>query len=618
MKKPVKWAAGAVLAAIVAAGFVPLAFWSARLQAELADQVLRTTALEASTQGRVTIAVLPYPRVTYENVTLGHPDGTVAMTARRLTANVNVARLLMGRIEFAGVRLLEPAIVIDADGGRPANAPAIQRAIDAPSSSEEARKADRARLGAVKIVGGSLRVRTREEFSFVVEAVNASIEWPNLGSSAVLSGRGVWRGEKIGVEALLGKPGEVLRGEKSPFTLKLSSRVLDLAIDGALAGGARWMLEARVASSSERFAQFLALMNAQPAVPGRLSRFALSGQLRALPQSTTLSDLRLTLDASTFDGSLTLLQGEKRPKVSGTLATRAYDLRTSETGLPVLRRERQWSREGIAIGRLDAFDADLRISAASLNVGRFALSDVGMIVALDDGKLEITTGGAEAYGGSLRGRWTFDSRSAVPEMAGAGSFRNINLAAFLRSIGHPNIATGAASGEFRVETRGSNVHAMMQNASGTAQTTIRAPEIIGVDLERALRRTERRPLSIPAEVRSGQTSFLTADIDARIDQGVLAFNRAIAAGHGVEVAVSGEIALADRTMRLDIAARQPRPAKPLPEGREPAVILLDLEGPWEDPALSIDPETLINRSEAAAPLLRRQQAPLPANTPAER
>lgn len=618
MKTPVKWAAGAVLAAIVAAGFVPMAFWSARLQTELSEQVARTTALEASTQGRVTIALLPYPRVTYQNVRIGHPDGTIAINVRRLTADVSIPRLLTGRVEFAGLRLSQPEIAIDAGGSRPASAPAIQRAIAAPSSSDEARRADRARLGAVKIRGGSLRVRAHEGFSLLVESVDGSIDWPNLGAAAVLSGRGMWRGEKIDVEALLGKPAEVLRGEKSPFTLKLASRMLNLSVDGALAGGARWMLEARVASTSERFGQFLALMDAQPAVPGRLSRFALSGQLRALPQSATLSDMRLTLDSSTFEGSLTLLQGEKRPKLSGTLATRAYELRTRDAGLPALRRDRQWSKDGIAIGRLDAFDADLRVSAAQLSVGRFTMSDVGLVVALDDGRLEITTGGAEAYGGSLRGRWTFDSRTATPELAASGSFRNVSLASLLRGAGHPNIASGAASGEFRLQSRGSSVHAMMQNASGKAQATINAPEIIGVDLERALRRTERRPLSIPAEMRSGQTSFLSADIETTIDQGVLAFDRAAAAGHGVEVAVTGEIALAERTLRLEIAARQPRPAKPLSDGREPALLVLDLEGPWEDPALSIDPENLINRSEAAAPLLRRQQAPLPALAPAAR
>jgi AsmA protein len=159
---------------------------------------------------------------------------------------------------------------------------------------------------------------------------------------------------------------------------------------------------------------------------------------------------------------------------------------------------------------------------------------------------------------------------------------------------------------------------MMQNASGKTLMTIRAPEIVGVDLERALRRTERRPLSIPTELRSGQTSFLSADIEATIDQGVLAFDRASAAGHGVEVGVTGAISLPDRAMRLEIAARQPRPAKPPADGREPALLVLNIEGPWEDPALSIDPESLINRSEAAAPLLRRQQAPLPASAPAGR
>jgi AsmA protein len=574
--------------------------------------------LQAQTLGRVTIALLPYPRVTYEDVRIGNPDGGISLAVRRVTGNISVTRLLTGRLEFAGVRLAQPEITINQAGARTTHAPVIQRAIEAPSASHEARRADRTRLGAVTMRGGSVRLRTHDGASTVVDSVDGSIEWPNLGSPAVLSGRGLWRGEKIELEALLGKPAEVLRGEKSPFTLKLASRILNLAVDGSLAGGARWMLEARVASTSERFGRFLALMDARPALPSRLSRFALSGQLRALPQSATLSDLRLTVDASTFEGSLTLLAGEKRPKVTGTLATRAFDLRTRESGLPVLRRDRQWSRDDFAIGRLDAFDADLRLSAAQLSLGRFMMSDVGLVVALDDGRLEITTGGAEAYGGSLRGRWTFDSRMQAPELAGNGSFRNINIASFLRGAGHSNVASGAASGEFHIQTRGASVHAMMQNASGKTLMTIRAPEIVGVDLERALRRTERRPLSIPTELRSGQTSFLSADIEATIDQGVMAFDRASAAGHGVEVGVTGAISLPDRTLRLEIAARQPRPAKPPADGREPALLVLDVEGPWEDPALSIDPESLINRSEAAAPLLRRQQAPLPASAPAAR
>ncbi len=108
-------------------------------------------------------------------------------------------------------------------------------------------------------------------------------------------------------------------------------------------------------------------------------------QLRALSHTATLSDVRLTLDANAFEGSLTIQAGEKRPKISGTLATRVYELRTSEAGLPAMQRDRQWNKDGFAIGRLDLLDADLRLSANRLNIGRLAITDAGFVIALDDG-----------------------------------------------------------------------------------------------------------------------------------------------------------------------------------------------------------------------------------------
>lgn len=618
MKRPWTWAASAGLVAVVAAGFIPLSLWSAPLQRELEEQIVRTTALQASATGRVTLAALPIPRVIYEKVRIGDPDGSISVASDRLVADLSLSRLLTGEIEFTELHFERPRVSIDASESRPENVPAIRRAINAPSASDEARRADRARLGRIKIINGSVRMRAHEELVVLVDRVNATIDWPNLGSKATLTGHGMWRDERFDLDLLLGKPAEVLRGEKSPFIAKLASRLIDISADGALSGGARWMFDARVASSSDRFNQFLALIDAQPPVPGRLSRVALSGHLRALPQSARLSEVKLTIDANTFDGSLTLLTGEKRPKISGTLATRSYDLGAGDAGLPVMRRERRWNRDAIAIGQFDLFDADLRLSAARLNLGRLTLADAGFVLALDDGLLEITTAGADAYGGSLRGRWQFNARTATPELSATGSFKNINITSFLRGMGHPNVAGGAASGEFTVQTRGSNVDAMMQNVSGVMRSSIRTPEIVGVDLERALRRTERRPLSIPSELRSGQTSFAAAEIEAKIEQGAMILERAVAAGPGVEVAVAGELSLANRTLQLEVMARQPAPAKPPADGREPPSLVLGVEGPWDYPALSIDPDSLIKRSEAAAPLWRRPQSPQPAITPVER
>ena len=605
MKKPLAWAAGGLLGAILAAGFIPVSVGSSQVSNALQEQFALAAGLEASAADRVTVAALPYPRVTYSQVRLGHSGGSFTLTAERLTAELSLLPLILGKLEFAALNVFRPEISIDATGGKPEQAAAIKRAMNAPSSSEEARSADQARLGSLKIVDGVFRARSSETASVLIERINATIDWPNLGASASLSGTGSWRGEKFDLDLLLAKPAEVLRGERSAFIGKLSSRLIAMSADGALAGGARWMIDARLASNSERFTQLISLFGDSPPVPGRLERFGLNGQLRAFPNTATLSEVKLTLDSNVFEGSLTLQAGEKRPKISGTLATRAYDLRTREAGLPTLQRNRQWNRDGFAIGRLDLLDADLRLSASRLNIGGLAISDAGFVIALDDGLLEITTATAEAYGGAFRGRWRFNSRVATPEIEATGTAKNVNVALLMRALGQTSVGAGIAAGEYTLQTSGSSVYAMMQNASGAVSASVRNLEIIGVDLERALRRTERRPLSIPAELRTGQTSFATAALDGKIDGGLLSLARTVASGPGVDASVAGVISLSDRALRLEVTARQPRPPKASAEQKEAPVIVLDIEGAWHAPALSLDPESLIRRSEAAAPLWRR-------------
>lgn len=609
MKRAMAWAAGSVLAATLAVGFIPLSIWAEPLRLALQEQVLRTSGLEGKATGRVTIAALPYPRVTYSNVEASRSDGSFAMSAENLTANISVLGLLTGAIEFHGLRLGRPQISIDAASVNPGNAAAepIRRAMRAVSASDEARRADQARMAGIKLVDATISIRTRDNAWVRVDNLNAKLDWPNLGATATFAGSGRWRGEKFDIALLVAKPAEVLRGEKSPFTVKLSSSLIDISADGAISGGARWMLDARLASTSERFTPLLALLNAQPPIPGRLARFAVSGKLRALPQSATLSDIKLAVDANAFEGSLTLLAGVKRPKVSGTLATRTYDLGSDHALLPVMQRDQQWSREGFAIGRLDLFDADLRLSAGRLNLGVATLTDVGFVVALDDGLLEVTTASAEAYGGAFRGRWRFNSRTATPELDATGSFRNVNLSALLRGMGYGPTANGTAGGEYTLQTSGSNVLSMMQNATGNVSASVRTPEIIGLDLERAVRRTERRPLSVPSELRSGQTSFATADIEAKADNGVLKLERVVASGPGVELIANGAISIVDRTLQIEAAARLPRQGKQLSDGRDAPALVLDISGPWHAPALTVDPESLTRRSDAAAPLRRRPE-----------
>ena len=80
-----------------------------------------------------------------------------------------------------------------------------------------------------------------------------------------------------------------------------------------------------------------------------------------------------------------------------------------------------------------------------------------------------------------------------------------------------------------------------------------------------------------------------------------------ARGTGVDISVTGSASIARRLLDLTIKARQTGR-----EDNQPAPQLnMDLRGNWDDPNLIIDAQSLIRRSEAAAPLLRSLNAPKP-------
>jgi AsmA protein len=128
-----------------------------------------------------------------------------------------------------------------------------------------------------------------------------------------------------------------------------------------------------------------------------------------------------------------------------------------------------------------------------------------------------------------------------------------------------------------------------------------------VDLEQALRRLEKRPLSIASDMRSGRTAFSEAQIDLDIANGVAKILTLEARGAGVDISVSGSASVARRLLDLTIKARQTGREDSLPAPQ----LNMDLRGNWDDPNLIIDAQSLIRRSEAAAPLLRSLNAPKP-------
>lgn len=594
-----------VLVAAIGAAAAPWTFSGEALRHELAEQVLQTTGLRAYAGGRATFAVLPRPRIKLENVTISDENGALVVDTGILKGDLRILPLIAGRMELASLLLISPNITYDLDSEPLHKSGAIARASETLPSTPEAAGADEARLGVVSISDGTIRLKSKSQgIDATIDDVNLTLDWPRLSAPASLNGSLTWKGDVADVAAWLGKPSALLRGEQSSMTMKLDSPGLTLSTSGALSGSPRMQYEGRVSAASKSLRALMGSFGLGVPLPGPLNNVSLTGSARAGLRSLALSGLRMTVDGNSFEGTLALQGTNVRPTLSGTLASDNLVLTPLVSDLPGLTGpEGQWSRESLSLRALDFADVDLRFSASRARLGRAVFEDTGCSILLTNGRLDVTLAQAKAYGGQLKGRASLSPGSDGLDMRASGVFSKIDSGALMKDALRGIRVTGEASGQFSLDGQGETVSQLIRSLDGRAQITFRNGDILGLDLEQALRRLEKRPLSIVTEVRSGRTGFDTAVVSARVNDGTIELDQAAVSGLGVQLAVTGTASLADRSMKLNAIARQT--VGPAAVARENGPqLLMEIRGSWDDPALIFDTDSLMRRSEAAAPLLR--------------
>jgi AsmA protein len=144
----------------------------------------------------------------------------------------------------------------------------------------------------------------------------------------------------------------------------------------------------------------------------------------------------------------------------------------------------------------------------------------------------------------------------------------------------------------------------LRQASGRAAITVRNGELVGIGFNDALRRAERRPLSMPLEWRGGRTSFDQAQVVLNIVKGVGEIAEGQITAPGVRAALKGRVSLIERSLALK-AMVEGQAASPAVASEAPSVLPLvfEITGPWNGPAMLPDARALILRSGAARQLL---------------
>jgi AsmA protein len=608
MNKKLKWLAAGLVVLGILGGAAPWTFSGEAMRSELALQIRETTGLMAEAKGRTTLALLPRPRIKIEEVTIQDREGKLLIKSGTMRGNLRILPVFAGRMEVSSLSLTAPSIDIDLDGKPLTSEGAIARAIEARSESREATAADTTRLASVSISNGAARLTRGGQVVSVLENIEATLDWGSLNQPAGLRASFIWASEPVDVTAWLGQPAQVLRGASSPVSFRLDSPSLNLSANGIVSGGQAPAYVGKFVANAPSLGAVLDRNNIYLPLPGLGRPLSLSADARASQRSIQLSDLQFKIDETAYEGAIILSSHRGRPTLMGTLATKLLQIDPLLTEVPTPRQsDGRWSGATLPKVDLGRADVDLRISATRAQIGRLQARDVGLSVLVAGGKAELIVVDAIAFGGAIKARLNAEPSEAGYALRASAAFSRVDSAAAMNDIFRSQRISGSATGELAFAGEGGSVAQVLSSLRGTAKVNLTDGDVTGLDLEQALRRLEKRPLSIASEMRSGRTAFSEAQIDLEIAGGVARVQTLEARSPGVDISVSGSASVARRLLDLTIKARQTGR-----EDNQPAPQLnMDLRGNWDDPNLIIDAQSLIRRSEAAAPLLRSLNGPKP-------
>lgn len=607
----VRWAVAlAVGAPLLYVAVAPWTFSEPALRQEIAQQVLRATGLTLDTRTRFTFALLPRPQIKIEDPVFADAESGVAVNADYLKGSLRLLPLLAGRLEMARVSLLRPSLEFDLDA-----AEANVAARPPTRAARDGEKESASRLGVISVTDGSAHVVSKKRgLDVKIAGATAVLDWRSKDAPLSLTGSAVVRGEETNLAFWLARPADVMEGEPSPVTLRLKNGALSATANGHLALGDRPQFSGRVNGSAVALRNALAFFGGSLPLAAPFRGVLVNADATISRHAINLANLSLTADGNDYEGAMALrFDDDDRVLVSGTLAANLLNLAPFAAEAPSISgSDGQWSREALDLRDLARLDLDLRVSAARVRLGRLQGDDAAFSVMTKNGRLELGLGEIKAYKGALKGRLSAQSgANGGAEGRASLSFVGVDASPLFWDLWGRSNVSGVATGSVIFGGGGETYAQIVRALDGRGQIQINHGEIAGVDFEQALRRIDKRPLAGTLEMRGGRTAFDTLSANLRVARGVGVIEDGVMAGKGARIAFAGLAQIPDRTVRIEAAATQAdaagEPRKDAPQFQ------FSIAGPWDDPSLTFDAQSLIRRSGAAQPLLPKP----PVETPTE-
>jgi AsmA protein len=589
-------------AALIAAAFVALIGFAAFLPAAsvrdaVKAEIRAVTGLDPVLGDDVSLSLFPSGSVRFHNVRLANEAaGDPVVTADELIARLRYFPLLAGHIEIADVTLVRPLIKVAFSAAGESNwsglISSLARALEPHSDRTASFSEIGIQNGTVIVYDGGSDATER------LEGVDFQVAWPSISRSFGANGLFSWHNEKVEASLTLSDFLAALTGERSGLKVRLTSVPLTLAFDGAASDEPTLKIQGTLGVEASSLREALRWIGNDKLPFGGFGRFALRAQSDIGGRVAALSNVNVELDGNSAEGALTISADPHR-LVQGTLAADALDLTPYVSGIRLqARNERNWNQLPITLDGLNDLSLDLRLSAANIRISSARLGRTAVAATMRDGKINITVGESQAFGGLAKGNLGLANAAGGVAVTSHMQFADVDLDNCLGQVFGLHRIEGRGTLTVNLDGTGDSVLAVTHALNGTASLNAGSGALTGINIEQLLRRLERRPLSGSGDFRSGRTPFDQLAINLKVNQGVVSIDDMRIVGPSVRLAVSGQASLPTRDLDLKGVATLVSSTT-----TDEFVLPFVVQGPWDDPLMLPDAQSLIRRSGAAAPLL---------------
>jgi AsmA protein len=561
-------------------------------------QIRAVTGLDLVVKGSIDISVFPASYVSFHDVGLkGGGTADPALAVDVLTANLRLVPLLLQRFEIADVMMLRPHIRVIRDASGESNwtpfIATIARTMKPGADNQLS-------FSEIRIQDGELTYEDiGHQLTEKLDNIDLSLAWPSISRSFAATGQFDWRGERVDGSISASDFIAALSGDRSGLKARLASAPLKLAFDGTVANRTSLMMEGTLTVDSTSLRNALRWTGQAPPGSGGFGRFALKARANVVGPSIALTNVNVELDGNIAEGVMTYANNG-RQLLQATLAADSLDLTPYISTFRLLAGgAHDWNRQLFDLNSLSTTDLDMRLSAAKVTVGSSKLGRTAFGANLRGGALALSVGEAQMYGGIARGSFGIARSDTVADVKAQFQFTDVDLQSCVSELFGVTKLSGRGNLSVSLVASGASPFGLAQSLDGTASLTGHNGAISGFNVEQLLKRLERRPLSGGGNFRQGSTPYDNLTIAVKFSEGTATTEDVRVEGPAARLTLTGTASVPAREFDLKGVASLTSAPNAAPGFDLPFVV----QGPWDDPLIFPDPESLIRRSPASAPLL---------------